>query len=164
MAQQEHQGWQVIQIQPGAIAAIFFAFSVMSGLAEAAPMTGVFSGQGRECDGNLYLRTKTIEWNTPYSMCSRTKYRIITKTFSNTPKMVGDHIVFALKNIGKTCHYPFIGLYYYGRGPNTVPWSAVGFPDYGEYKKFNFIAVTKGGPWPPSVLLCDQSEASASHR
>jgi hypothetical protein len=50
------------------------------GLAAEKPFTGVFSGYGRACSGGLFVRTKTIEWNSTFSACKRTQYDILEKS------------------------------------------------------------------------------------
>lgn len=46
-------------------------------IAGAHGFIGVFHGQGTGCWGGLYVRTKTVQWTTPYSSCGPTKYKII---------------------------------------------------------------------------------------
>ncbi len=80
-------------------------------IAQARIFTGAFSGQGRSCDGGLWIRTKTIQWSTPWSDCYST-YTIIKKTFKDKPKNY-DYILYKVDHPGKACSWKYIGLYYY---------------------------------------------------
>jgi hypothetical protein len=70
--------------------------------------TGTFEGTGRACAGKLFVRTKTIEWNSTYSICNKTHYEIIEKNLTADQK----HIAFRLKNKNKLCRYEVIELEY----------------------------------------------------
>jgi hypothetical protein len=83
--------------------------------------TGVFQGQGRGCWGKLYIREKSLEWNTPYSICKRTSYSIIQKEMeSKSP-----HIAFALANKSKKCGFEIIELSFDPAYP--AYWQAIGY-------------------------------------
>src|SRR5262245_31405462 len=46
------------------------ALAMSPGVGGAGPaFTGTFRGTGRACTGALFVRTKTLEWNTTYSRC-----------------------------------------------------------------------------------------------
>lgn len=68
--------------------------------------TEVFSGGGRACTGNLTIRDKTIDWQTPFSQCTKQPYTLIQE------KDIGvNHLrVFALNKPSKKCLYQFIVL------------------------------------------------------
>jgi len=94
-----------------------------SGLANAAasPFTGVFSGQGRGCWGKLYVRERTIEWNTPYSICSKTSYTVVQSSLNSK----SPHIAFALNRKSKACRYKLIELSFDPEYPDY--WQASGY-------------------------------------
>ena len=89
---------------------IFLALSVslygFSGIAFAADkaFTGVFEGTGRACSGALYVRAKTIEWNSSFSICGSTSYEILERKLDNEHK----RIVFRLKRRNHQCRYSII--------------------------------------------------------
>lgn len=75
-----------------------------TGIAVEKPFTGVFSGTGRACSGALHVRAKTIEWNSTYSICKSTQYRILEKESDNGRQRV----VFQLNKRSTRCRYPVI--------------------------------------------------------
>jgi hypothetical protein len=91
--------------------------------------TGVFEGTGRACYGALYVRTKTIEWNSTYSICKPTRYEILEK------KLDGDHeqIVFRLKNRSKHCRYEIIEVTH----ESEYRWHVTGYPSLEGFQKRN---------------------------
>lgn len=85
------------------------------------PFTGVFLGQGRGCYGKLYVREKTIEWNTPFSVCNKTRYSVIQSDLnSKSPQ-----IAFALEKKHKRCRYVIIELSFDPNNP--VFWLVTGY-------------------------------------
>ncbi len=110
---------------------IFYLFLVVAmangAFAGEKPFTGVFQGSGRECYGKLYVRTKTIEWHTPFAACKKTAYEIIKKKL-NPPK---PEIVFLLK--GKPCDFGVISLDWDPEYPDY--WNATGYRSLADYKK-----------------------------
>ena len=90
-------------------------------LAADKPFTGVFQGQGRGCWGKLYVREQSIEWNTPYSVCTKTSYTVIQNGLNLTPP----HISFALDRKSKKCRYEVIELSFDPEYPDY--WQATGY-------------------------------------
>ena len=155
--------------------ALGIIFLSMSVTASAHGFTGVFHGQGTACSGALYVRAKTIQWNTSYSACGPTYYKIINNTLDDKPIKTKDHIVFSLRKPGKSCHWQVIALYYYssnggypvkvGISKNYVAgpdWVVVGFPTLRDYQ-VDFPKILAGKPWPLSVLLCDLPDQKISY-
>jgi len=132
-------------------------FLTASPVAQARIFTDSFEGQGEACWGNLYIRTKTIEWDTDYSVCVG-QYTIIKKTFSDKPQNF-DYILYKLKHVNRTCSYPYIGLYYYdySDGPYIEDhWSVMGFSSFNLYEDLNYKPVVTGQmAAPDNVLDCD---------
>jgi len=126
-------------------------------VAQARIFTDSFQGQGEACWGNLYIRTKTIEWDTDYSMCVGS-YTIIRKTFSDTPRNF-DYILYKLKHVNRTCSYPYIGLYYYDYddGPGIEShWEVMGFSRFKLYQGLQYKPIVTGQkPAPDDVLDCN---------
>ncbi|MEX3811354.1 hypothetical protein AB3X96_13975 [Paraburkholderia sp. BR13439] len=65
---------------------------------------GDFEGTGRACSGALYVRANTIEWNSTYSFCKTTRYKILEKNFSDEQR----RIVFHLNNPGHQCRFKIV--------------------------------------------------------
>ncbi|MDR2789226.1 MAG: hypothetical protein LBD06_12965 [Candidatus Accumulibacter sp.] len=61
------------------ITAFVFAAALPSRLALAADksFTGVFSGYGRACSGGLFVRAKTIEWNSSFGIRKPTGHQAL---------------------------------------------------------------------------------------
>jgi hypothetical protein len=72
--------------------------------AQAKVFTDSFQGQGRACWGNLFIRTKTIEWDTDFSVC-QSAYTIVKQTFQDKPQNY-DYILYKLKHVSRTCGNP----------------------------------------------------------
>lgn len=79
------------------LAAVFVDPSV----AGERPFTGVFEGTGRACSGNLYIREKTAEWNTPFSVCKPARYELLEKDFTGEHK----RLALRIKSRSKRCAY-----------------------------------------------------------
>jgi len=157
-----------VKTSPGRAAALCLVMALLAAnLAEAKIFTGRFAGQGEACWGNLFIRTKTIEWDTWYSVC-QSPYVILKKTFNDKPKNF-DYILYRLTKPNKACRYPYIGLYFYDRGDNIPPaeylWRAGGFSNLQNAHSFDvkgfFLqtwSIPLSGPGEdgqPIDLLCD---------
>lgn len=72
------------------ILALSASLGGLSGTAVAAEkaFTGVFEGTGRACPGALFVRARTIEWNSSFSICKPTSYEILEKKLDNDHKRV----------------------------------------------------------------------------
>lgn len=93
--------------------AVIVLASLFIVVATAAPaiasdrvFTGTFSGTGRACSGGLHIRTRTIEWNSSFSVCKPTRYEILEKNFSSEHR----RIVYRLKTRSKRCRYEVIEI------------------------------------------------------
>lgn len=106
------------------LAIAFSLFTILftaEAFGEEKPFTGVFEGQGRGCWGKLYVRAKTIEWNTPYSVCNKTSYSVLQSDLdSESPR-----IVFGLDRRSKYCRYQIIELSFDPNYPDY--WLATGY-------------------------------------
>ena len=90
--------------------------------------TSVFQGQGRGCWGKLYVREQAIEWNTPYSVCSKSAYTVIQSDLnSKTPR-----IAFALERKSKKCRYQVIELSFDPAYPDY--WLASGYQSLKDFE------------------------------
>lgn len=96
-------------------------------IAADKPFTGSFQGQGRGCWGKLYVKTRTIEWNTPYSVCAKTTYAIIGKDLDSA----SPRIAFALDRRSKSCRYTVVELSFDPAYPDY--WHARGFVSRTDY-------------------------------
>jgi hypothetical protein len=54
------------------LACSLLPFVMLAGVAHAdnPPFTGRFAGHGRQCEGQLRVTEKTIEWHTPFANCT----------------------------------------------------------------------------------------------
>jgi hypothetical protein len=66
--------------------------------------TGVFEGTGRACSGNFYIRSRTAEWNTPFSVCKPSGYEVLEKDLSGEKR----RLAIRLKARSKYCRYEVI--------------------------------------------------------
>ncbi|WP_157653147.1 hypothetical protein [Burkholderia ubonensis] len=90
------------------------------------PFTGVFVGHGRQCDGQLRVTEKTIEWHTPFANCAKRPYQVIESDLTSAkPK-----IVFLLK--GRACDFGVISLLFDPAYPDY--WIAKGYRNPDGYK------------------------------
>lgn len=105
------------------------ALTVATAVAADDPSyTGVYSGQGRGCWGKLYVRAKTIEWNTPYSVCAKAPYRVIDHDLASAMP----RIAFALKRKSSACRYAVVALSFDPAYP--AYWQAAGYATIADYE------------------------------
>jgi hypothetical protein len=102
---------------------------VMSHMVIAAnkPFTGVFHGEGRACFGGLFVRTKTIEWNSSFIKCGPTKYELLDQN------LAGEHprVVYRIKDRRKRCGLEVVEL----KHDNEYFWTVNGYPSVEAYQK-----------------------------
>ncbi len=112
------------------ILALSVSIGSLSGTVVAADkdFTGVFEGTGRGCSGALYVRAKTIEWNSTYSICKATHYEVLEEKKSD-----GDHerIVFQLKKLSSRCRYSVVEVEH-ASGYN---WNVSGYQSLEGFQK-----------------------------
>ena len=126
----------------GKLIAIFgFMFAILTTNAVAADklFTGVFEGGGRACTGRLFIRTKTIEWHTPFTVCKRTPYKILKKNVDITQT----EIVFLLKR--KTnikCDFEVISLKW--NPQQSRFWNVTGYESLSDYESGSDYALACG--------------------
>jgi hypothetical protein len=110
--------------------AALLAFLVLPGTGAAmaeAPFTGVFSGTGRACSGGLYVRTKTIEWNSSFSVCKPARYRVLEKDLARDR----GRIAFRLEARSRRCRYEVIEA----EQVSIYGWSVQGYQSLEAYRK-----------------------------
>jgi hypothetical protein len=126
----------------------FSAIGFFSGAVIAADgvFTGVFEGTGRACSGALYVRAKTIEWNSTYSVCKPTRYEILEKDMADGQ----ERLVFRLKTRSKHCRYEIIEVAH----ESGYRWNVSGYPSLEGFQKRN-LPDWKNSPLPErDVLSC----------
>lgn len=69
-----------------------------------APFTGVFMGGGRACYGGLFVRARTVEWNTPFNRCKRARYALLES------KLTPGHERVAMRLKNPSCAFQVIAL------------------------------------------------------
>ncbi|QDW51055.1 hypothetical protein [Burkholderia sp. KBS0801] len=103
--------------------------ALLASVAQAGnqPLTGAFVGHGRQCDGQLRVAEKTIEWHTPFANCTKRPYRVIESDLTaTTPK-----IAFLLE--GRACGFGVISLTFDPAYPDY--WIAKGYRNLDGYKR-----------------------------
>jgi len=104
------------------------ALTLGSTTIQAEPFTGVFHGQGRGCWGKLYVKTKTLAWNTPYSVCAKTPYTVIDKDMDAS----APGIAFMLRHKSRSCRYEIVQLAFDPAYPDY--WLARGYASRADYE------------------------------
>ncbi|MGJ7529155.1 hypothetical protein [Variovorax sp. GB1P17] len=104
----------------------------LAGAAFAAdrPFTGYFVGNGRACTGNLYIRTQTLEWHTPFSICKSTGYKVLEKDFTGAHK----RLALQLKSRSKHCGSAVIQVEQ-AAGVSPYSWNVTGYPSLEAFEK-----------------------------
>ncbi|WP_155122418.1 hypothetical protein [Burkholderia ubonensis] len=90
------------------------------------PFTGTFVGHGRQCDGQLRVTEKTIEWRTPFANCTKRPYQVI----ESDPASAKPKIAFLLK--GRACDFGVISLHFDPAYPDY--WIAKGYRNLDGYQ------------------------------
>ncbi len=90
--------------------------------------TGVFQGQGRACFGKLFLREKTVEWNSSFSVCNSTGYTVLKSDLDGT----SPHIAVYLKHKSRTCREAVIALTFDPAFPHF--WQAEAYVSRQDYE------------------------------
>jgi hypothetical protein len=115
------------------IKTILFALATLLfsslGLAAEKPFTGVFSGYGRACSGGLFIRTKTIEWNSSFRICKPTRYDILEKS----AKGEKERIVFQLRKYSQRCGLAVIEIE--NAQTEDDRWDVTGYQTLESYQK-----------------------------
>ena len=125
---------------------LMFAFiGSISGLAAAdAAFTGVFHGTGRACSGAVYIRAKTIEWNSTYSICKPTQYEVLERNSDSEH----ERFIFHLKNPSRQCRYRIIEVEH----DNGYSWNVSGYQSLDGFKKKDLLN-RDNSPLPESQIL-----------
>lgn len=98
---------------------IFFGSFSVGAIAANRSFTGIYEGTGRACSGTLYVRQKTIEWTSTYSICKSSNYAVIEKNIEDGHR----RMVFRLKNRSEKCRYAVVEMEHVG-GYN---WNVSGY-------------------------------------
>lgn len=113
-------------------AAAAFAASLVSHVAPAladAPCDGVYQSFGRGCHGTLFIREKTIEWNSPWSVCKSSPHKILDSDLDHKPRRV----VYQIVAPSKACRYAVIEIVEHSG--EAEGWSINGYPSVEAYEK-----------------------------
>jgi hypothetical protein len=103
----------------------------LSATAADKVFTGIFEASvNRVCDGKLYIRVKTIEWNSFHFICKRTPYEILENTLNDKD----GHIVYRLKKRNKQCP---IGVLEIERNHEMGGWEATGFESLEDLQQYH---------------------------
>jgi hypothetical protein len=128
------------------IRAVGLGLLCVAGLAAAADtsFTGAFNGTGRACNGSLFVRERTIEWISTYSICKPSRYEVLEKD------LAGDHqrIAFRVKTRSRQCRYEVFELQQVSR----YGWAADGYPSLEAFKKRD-LPDWRNSPMPERFVL-----------
>lgn len=110
-------------------AAVLLCLAMLPGVAAAAdaPFTLALSGGGRACAGGLFVRTRTLEWNTSFSRCAPAPYVVLDKAAAGDQTRV----VFRRLKRGEGCRYAVVEAV---RLPQAG-WNVNGYPSLEAYEK-----------------------------
>lgn len=106
--------------------------------------TGDFQGTGRACSGALYVRAKTIEWNSSYSICKSSPYEILEKKFDGDQ----ERIVFRLKNRSSRCRYSVVEV----ERASGYNWNVSGYQSLEGFRKRD-LPEWSNSPLPERQIL-----------
>lgn len=107
---------------------ILFVTHGVSSYAHGRPFVGIFEGQGRACSGKLYVKEKSIEWNTTYSICNRARYEILANSIHATVP----RIVYSLDQRGEHCRFKILEIYQ--AVPDPYRWNVIGYASRKDYE------------------------------
>lgn len=119
------------------------AVAVAAAAAEKS-FTTALVGWSRACGGGLFVRARTIEWNTPYSQCQSSPYEVL----GTEDAADGKHRAFRLLKPGKRCLYPVIEVVQFPDGN----WDVIGYQTLESYQKRE-LADWRVSPLPERQLL-----------
>lgn len=109
-----------------------------------APFTGSFKGTGRACNGGVYVRPKTIEWISSWSICKSGGYEVLEKKLEGD----GQRIVFHIKARSKQCRYEVLAL----EQVHGTDWTADGYQSLEAYQKRE-LPDWRNSPLPERLIL-----------
>jgi hypothetical protein len=113
-----------------AVVAMALAFgSHVAPVAADAPCDGVYRSWGRTCQGSLVVRSKTIEWNSPFSVCKPSPYAVLDSELEGDERRV----VYRIKKRNKACAFDVIEVFQFG----DDMWSMRGYPSVEAYERRN---------------------------
>ncbi|MDR2853141.1 MAG: hypothetical protein LBV61_08855 [Burkholderiaceae bacterium] len=95
-----------------------------SAAAEERFFTGTFQGEGRQCQGELSVRAKSLDWRTPFATCKNSSYKIIKK-ISPSEKQ---EFVFVLN---KHCDFGVVSLEWNPEYPDY--WNVTGYRTLNDF-------------------------------
>ena len=96
--------------------------------ASERPFTGAFKSWGRACNGGVYVRAKTIEWISSWSICKPSPYEVLDRSAADEPERIAFHI----KQRSKTCLYEVVELV-----NNEGSWFAIGYQTLEAFRNRN---------------------------
>ncbi len=109
------------------VAALLALAATSHAMAEA-PFTGAFSGTGRACSGGLFVRTRTIEWNSSFSICKPARYEVLDREGLASDQ---GRIAFRLKARSRRCLYEVVEAQQVSR----YGWDIRGYQSLESYRK-----------------------------
>jgi len=101
-----------------------FAGTAMA--ADAPPFTGAFHGTGRACSGGFYIREKTVEWISTFSICKPSRYEVLARDSTAGHRRIAVHI----KSRSRQCLYEV----FEAQQSSTYGWNINGYQSLASYR------------------------------
>ncbi|MES2531127.1 MAG: hypothetical protein V4636_08835 [Pseudomonadota bacterium] len=114
-----------MQVARAALLSLCLTVSTVS--AADRPFTVALTGWGRACAGGLFVRTKTIEWNTTFVTCKPSPYELLESSMQGGSKVV----VLRILKPSKGCIYNIIKV---RQSPPEGTWDVTGFQSLDAYR------------------------------
>jgi hypothetical protein len=102
----------------------------LSATAADKVFTGVFQGTGHACGGWLWVRTKTIEWNSSFNTCKRTPYEILENNLDDKQ----GRIVYRLKKSNRQCSIRIVKISW---NTEMGGWDVNGFESLKDFQQYD---------------------------
>lgn len=112
-----------------AIRYVALTVAILPGFAVAAdrPLVGEFAGTGRACSGGLFIRSRTIEWNSTYSICRPSRYDVLEHGLDGDRR----RIVYRLKQRSSRCRFEVVEV----EQASRYNWNVSGYPSFEAFEK-----------------------------
>lgn len=94
------------------------------------PMLERFSGSGRACYGALEIRAATIAWNTPFSTCPESRFKVLDRIDGRGKSGA----VYEVQEPSKSCRFRVISLVQTMHKSSSPIWEATGYGTVESYK------------------------------
>lgn len=115
--------------------------------ASSTPLTGHFIGSGRACYGTLAIATKTISWNTAFSHCKASPFRLVEEINVDGRR----RLTFEFSETAPACRFKVISLTHDENSGEETGWEVTGYADPASYQADKDSAYTRN---TPDIMSC----------